>query len=114
MIFRFGHCRRERHAACFMDWRDRLALKSVRQADYAYTVLALILAWAKDRGKIMVNPCERGGKLYSGTRVRSRLVDRGRVRISATRGSASAFAVAVGVVDRAAPRRSVASHLVGL
>jgi integrase len=53
----------------FMDWRDRLALKSVRQADYAFTVLALILAWAKDRGKIAVNPCERGGKLYSGTRV---------------------------------------------
>jgi integrase len=53
----------------FMDWRDKLALKSVRQADYAYTVLALILAWAKDRGKIMVNPCEKGGRLYSGTRV---------------------------------------------
>jgi integrase len=53
----------------FMDWRDRLALKSVRQADYAFTVLALILAWAEDRGKITVNPCERGGRLYSGTRV---------------------------------------------
>jgi integrase len=53
----------------FLDWRDRLALKSVRQADYAWTVLALILAWAKDRGKISVNPCERGGRLYDGTRV---------------------------------------------
>lgn len=53
----------------FMDWRDRLALKSVRQADYAWTVLALILAWAKDRGKITVNPCEKGGRLYDGTRV---------------------------------------------
>jgi integrase len=53
----------------FMDWRDRLALKSVRQADYAWTVLALILAWAKDLGKIAVNPCEKGGRLYSGTRV---------------------------------------------
>ena len=53
----------------FMDWRDRLALKSVRQADYAWTVLARILAWAKDRGKITVNPCERGGRLYHGTRV---------------------------------------------
>ena len=52
-----------------MDWRDRLALKSVRQADYAWTVLALILAWAKDRGRIAVNPCERGGRLYHGTRV---------------------------------------------
>jgi integrase len=53
----------------FLDWRDKLALKSLRQADYAWTVLALILAWAKDRGKIMVNPCERGGRLYDGTRV---------------------------------------------
>jgi len=53
----------------FMDWRDKLALKSVRQADYAFTVLALILAWAKDRGKITVNPCERGGRLYNGNRV---------------------------------------------
>jgi integrase len=53
----------------FMDWRDKLVLKSVRQADYAWTVLALILAWAKDRGKISVNPCEKGGRLYDGTRV---------------------------------------------
>jgi integrase len=53
----------------FMDWRDRLALKSVRQADYAWTVLALVLAWAKDRGKISVNTCEKGGRLYQGTRV---------------------------------------------
>jgi integrase len=52
----------------FMDWRDKLALKSVRQADYAWTVLALILAWAKDRGRITVNPCEKGGRLYHGTR----------------------------------------------
>jgi integrase len=53
----------------FMDWRDKIALKSVRQADYAWTVLALILAWAKDRGRITVNPCEKGGRLYHGTRV---------------------------------------------
>ena len=53
----------------FMDWRDELALKSQRQADYAMQVLALILAWAKDRGKITVNPCERPGRVYHGTRV---------------------------------------------
>jgi integrase len=55
----------------FMDWRDRLALKSVRQADYAWTVLARVLSWAKNRGKITVNPCEKGGRLYDGTRVDS-------------------------------------------
>ena len=53
----------------FMDWRDELALRSKRQADYAWTVLARVLSWAKDRGKITVNPCERGGRVYQGTRV---------------------------------------------
>jgi integrase len=53
----------------FMGWRDDLALKSRRQADYAWTVLARVLSWAKDRGKITVNPCERGGRVYHGTRV---------------------------------------------
>jgi integrase len=53
----------------FMDWRDQLALKSKRQADYAWTVLSRVLSWAKDRGKITFNPCERGGRVYHGTRV---------------------------------------------
>jgi hypothetical protein len=46
----------------FKEWRDELALKSVRRADYAWVVLARILSVAADRGKITVNPCERGGK----------------------------------------------------
>jgi integrase len=53
----------------FMEWRDKLALRSRRQADYAWQVLALVLAWAKERGKITINPCERGGRLYRGNRV---------------------------------------------
>jgi integrase len=53
----------------FLGWRDQLALRSQRQADYAWTVLARVLSWAKDRGKIPVNPCERGGRVYHGTRV---------------------------------------------
>jgi integrase len=52
-----------------MEWRDRLALKSRRQADYAWTVLARVLSWSKDRGKITINPCERGGRVYRGNRV---------------------------------------------
>src|SRR5262245_4098750 len=52
----------------FMEWRDKLALKSRRQADYAWTVLARVLSWSKDRGKITANPCERGGRVYSGSR----------------------------------------------
>ena len=53
----------------FLDWRDELALRSQRQADYVWQVLARVLSWAKDRGKITINPCERGGRVYHGTRV---------------------------------------------
>jgi integrase len=53
----------------FMEWRDKLALSSRRQADYAWIVLAMVLAWAVDRGRITVNPCARGGRLYRGNRV---------------------------------------------
>jgi integrase len=52
----------------FLDWRDQLALKSRRQADYAWTVLARALSWSKDRGYISTNPCERGGRIYRGSR----------------------------------------------
>jgi len=54
--------------AIFLAWRDELALKSRRQADYAWTVLARILSWSKNRGLISDNPCERGGRLYRGSR----------------------------------------------
>jgi integrase len=52
----------------FKTWRDRLALRSRRQADYAWVVLARVLSWALDRGLIVANPCERGGRLYRGSR----------------------------------------------
>lgn len=51
----------------FKAWRDRMA-STPRAADYAWTVLARVLSVAKDRGKITINPCERGGRLYSGSR----------------------------------------------
>ena len=71
---KFGDCplralAEPRVRGIFLEWRDELALRSKRQADYGWTVLARILSWAKDRGKIMVNPCERGGRVYHGTRV---------------------------------------------
>lgn len=49
----------------FKTWRDGFADKP-RKADYAWTVLARIFSVAKDRGRISVNPCERGGRLYEG------------------------------------------------
>jgi integrase len=57
-----------RTKAEFRAWRDRLAERSRRQADYAWTVLARVLSRGKGRGLIMENPCERGGRLYRGTR----------------------------------------------
>jgi integrase len=58
-----------RTRAIFMTWRDKLASSSRRQADYAWAVLARILAWALDRGLVIANPCERGGRLYRSGRV---------------------------------------------
>ena len=52
----------------FMAWRDRLAATSRRQADYSWVVLARVLSWALNRGLIAANPCEKGGRLYGGTR----------------------------------------------
>jgi integrase len=53
----------------FMAWRDKLATSSGRrQADYAWTVLARILSWALNRGLVAANPCEKGGRIYRGSR----------------------------------------------
>ncbi|MBB5054849.1 integrase [Afipia massiliensis] len=47
----------------FKTWRDSFAA-TPRKADYAWTTLARIMSFAKDRGIIETNPCERGGRLY--------------------------------------------------
>jgi integrase len=52
----------------FLAWRDRNALKSRRQADYAFAVLARVMSWAYNRGIITLNPCERGGRVYRAKR----------------------------------------------
>jgi integrase len=57
-----------RSRGIFMAWRDQLAATSRRQADYAWVVLARVLSWALDRGLVAANPCEKGGRLYHGSR----------------------------------------------
>lgn len=52
----------------FIKWRNELAKTSPRQADYAVSTLAAILAWALNEGTIAANPCVKMGKLYKGTR----------------------------------------------
>jgi integrase len=53
----------------FLDWRDRLAAKGRREADYCLTVLARVLSWAHDRRRIPTNILARPGRLYDGSRV---------------------------------------------
>ena len=52
----------------FKAWREKLALSSRRQADYAWVVLARVLSFGMDRGLVAGNPCARGGRLYRGSR----------------------------------------------
>ena len=48
----------------FLDWRDKLAAKSPREADYHLAILALMLAWALDRGRVPANPAAKPGRVY--------------------------------------------------
>ena len=97
-----------------LDWRDELAIASKRQADYAWVVLSKILSVAKDRGRITVNPCERGGRVYHGTRVDFVWSEDDEAVVSQDGGPAPASPVDDGVMDRATPGRSSAPDLVGL
>jgi integrase len=51
----------------FKRWRDGMAA-TPRKVDYAWTTLARVLSFGKDRGRISSNPCERGGRLYAADR----------------------------------------------
>jgi integrase len=57
-----------RSRGVFLKWRDRLAHTSLRQADYSWSVLSHVLAWALNRGLVATNPCTKGGRLYHGSR----------------------------------------------
>lgn len=52
----------------FLRWRDNVAKRSKRAADYGWSVLARVLSWALDRGLVDANPCERGGRVYKASR----------------------------------------------
>ena len=47
----------------FLDWRDGMA-SSLRQADYAWTVLMRLMAWARSRGLTTYRPPGRIKRLY--------------------------------------------------
>lgn len=58
----------KRARVIFSEWKDGLAKRSLRQADYAWTVFARCLSWALKRGLVDANPLERGGRLYRASR----------------------------------------------
>ena len=58
----------KRTRGIFKAWREKLAIASRRQADYAWVVLARVLSFGMDRGLVAANPCEKGGRLYRGSR----------------------------------------------
>jgi integrase len=62
---------RKKARVIFSEWKDGLAKKSLRQADYAWTILARCLSWACKRGLVDANPLEKGGRLYKSTRADS-------------------------------------------
>jgi len=51
-----------------LDWRDRMALSSPRQADATLGVLRIILEWARNRGLIAHNHATRPKKVYKADR----------------------------------------------
>jgi len=55
----------------FLRWRDDVAKRSRRTADYGWSVLARVLSWALDRGLVTANPCEKGGRVYKASRADS-------------------------------------------
>jgi integrase len=57
-------CRQE-----FLGWRDKLADRSLRGAEYQFMVFARLLSWAKDRGITNDNPLEKIGKIYKSDRI---------------------------------------------
>jgi integrase len=54
--------------ADLLEWRDNIAVRSARTADYAWSVLRRVIEWGVDRGKLTINRAVRGGRLYSADR----------------------------------------------
>jgi integrase len=54
--------------ADLLDWRQRLAQNSRRQADLVFGLFRRIIAWGVERGMTLHNPCAGVRRLYSGDR----------------------------------------------
>ena len=49
----------------FMEWRTELAKHSLRQADYMWTVMRLLVKWAYNPGELNFNHFSDPGQLYN-------------------------------------------------
>lgn len=58
-----------RASGVFLEWRDKLAQNSPREADYHMAVLGLILAWGLKRGMVPANPAAKPGRVYRADRI---------------------------------------------
>lgn len=76
----------------FKAWRDTIADRP-RAADYAWSTLARVLSFAKDRGHINANVAERGGRLYRANRRESIWLDEDIARFDATAPSCLGLAL---------------------
>lgn len=66
--FPIGGLTDRRARGTFLAWRDDIATRSARTADYRFSVLARTMAWAVDRGLATVNPCKAPGRVYKAER----------------------------------------------
>jgi integrase len=76
----------------FLQWRDDIARTSPRTADYTFAVFARALSWASDRGLISLNPLERHGRVWKGSRSESVWTDADEARLLAVASPPMALA----------------------
>jgi integrase len=62
-------CERKETRGVLRRWRDELAVKSARQADYTWSIMSAVFKHGIQYGDISTNPCTMGGRLYDGSRV---------------------------------------------
>jgi hypothetical protein len=86
----------------FKRWRDGMA-DTPRKADYAWRTLARVLSVAHDRGRIPVNPCQRGGRLYEADRAEKIWTENDIARLLAAASPSIAMAALFWVTTYAPP-----------
>ena len=85
---------------------------SLKQADYHWAVLARICSVAAERGWISVNPCTKGGRVYTSNRQELIWLTEDEERFYEGAPHHMSLGGSPGCLDRTAPRRPAADVLV--